>query len=366
VRRRLARRLAARPDVTRLRTGAYLAPNRARNVAAAHVRTPYVVFVDNDVLVAPGWLEALVDCADATSAWAVGPLCQQGPWRADEVHLAGGEARIEGEAGARRLVERQAHLGARVADVRASLVRRATDSWSSTRSRPPRRAGGWRLDETALVGEHTDFCLRVREAGGGIWFGGGGHPARPTDGGRSRFTSCVGARVEPAVAGAFAAVGLRSPTANRAHGVLRGRPSPAVAEAVVVRSPAREGGASDVASCARRGALAVAPRARSRARDGGAGAGVAPFAGFRPRAGYARPGPDGGRRAGCVVGSAGGRRGSAAGGFAFDAGGRRVIARRGGGGGRRWGGQGRGWRRGRRGLVCGGGCYPHPGIGAPR
>ena len=173
VRRRLARRLAARPDVTRLRTGAYLAPNRARNLAAAHVRTPYVVFVDNDVLVAPGWLEALVDCADATSAWAVGPLCQQGPWRADEVHLAGGEARIEGEAGARRLVERQAHLGARVADVRASLVRRATElvEFHAVLVRRDALAALGGLDEDLRsVGEHTDFCLRVREAGGGIWF----------------------------------------------------------------------------------------------------------------------------------------------------------------------------------------------------
>lgn len=159
--------------MTRLRTGAYLAPNRARNLAAAHVRTPYVVFVDNDVLVAPGWLEALVDCADATSAWAVGPLCQQGPWRAGEVHLAGGEARIEGEAGARRLVERQAHLGARVADVRPSLVRRATElvEFHAVLVRRDALAALGGLDEDLRsVGEHTDFCLRVREAGGGIWF----------------------------------------------------------------------------------------------------------------------------------------------------------------------------------------------------
>lgn len=173
VRRRLARRLAARPNVTRLRTGAYLAPNRARNLAAAHVRTPYVVFVDNDVLVAPGWLDALVECADATSAWAVGPLCQQGPWRADEVHLAGGEARIEGEAGGRRLVERQAHLGARVADVRPSLGRRSTElvEFHAVLVRLEALAKLDGLDEDLRsVGEHTDFCLRVREAGGAIWF----------------------------------------------------------------------------------------------------------------------------------------------------------------------------------------------------
>jgi hypothetical protein len=173
LRRQLARQLAARPRVTRLRSGAYLPPNRSRNLAAAHARTPYVAFVDNDVLVAPGWLDALVGCAEATSAWAVGPLCLQGPWRAGEVHLAGGDARIEHGPSGRRLVERQEHLGARVADVRASLVRRPTEL-AEFHTMLVRRAaldalGG--LDESLRsFGEHVDFCLCVRRAGGAVWF----------------------------------------------------------------------------------------------------------------------------------------------------------------------------------------------------
>jgi GT2 family glycosyltransferase len=57
-----------------VRTDEFLIPNQARNLVLDHVNTEYVVFVDNDILVAPGWLDALVRCADETGAWAVGPL----------------------------------------------------------------------------------------------------------------------------------------------------------------------------------------------------------------------------------------------------------------------------------------------------
>src|SRR5688500_11578950 len=39
-----------------IRTEHYLSPNQARNLAISRVTTKYVVFVDNDVLVEPGWL----------------------------------------------------------------------------------------------------------------------------------------------------------------------------------------------------------------------------------------------------------------------------------------------------------------------
>ena len=50
-------RPAAR-QFTLVRTDGYVTPNQARNLAVRHVRTPYVVFVDNDVLVTEGWLDA--------------------------------------------------------------------------------------------------------------------------------------------------------------------------------------------------------------------------------------------------------------------------------------------------------------------
>ena len=49
----------------------YISPNRARNWAWQEVQTKYTVFLDNDALVTPGWLEELVRCADETGAWSL-------------------------------------------------------------------------------------------------------------------------------------------------------------------------------------------------------------------------------------------------------------------------------------------------------
>src|SRR3954451_1752409 len=38
----------------------FLAPNVARNLGLARAKGDYVVFLDNDVVVEPGWLEALI------------------------------------------------------------------------------------------------------------------------------------------------------------------------------------------------------------------------------------------------------------------------------------------------------------------
>lgn len=41
-----------------IRTNYYLSPNHARNIGLSRVDTKYLVFVDNDVIVSPGWLRA--------------------------------------------------------------------------------------------------------------------------------------------------------------------------------------------------------------------------------------------------------------------------------------------------------------------
>lgn len=78
-----------------IRTEGYLSPNYARNVAVRHVDTRYVVFVDNDVIVAPGWLDALVQCAERTGAAGVCPLTYEEKRNHELLHYAGGEAHIE-------------------------------------------------------------------------------------------------------------------------------------------------------------------------------------------------------------------------------------------------------------------------------
>jgi glycosyltransferase involved in cell wall biosynthesis len=59
---------AEQHDFTLVRTPHYLPPNRARNLGLQYVRTKYVVFYDNDVIVSTGWLSALVKCAEGTAA----------------------------------------------------------------------------------------------------------------------------------------------------------------------------------------------------------------------------------------------------------------------------------------------------------
>ena len=49
-------------------TDHHISPNQARNLGLKEVKTKYVVFIDNDAVVAPGWLEALIRCAEETGA----------------------------------------------------------------------------------------------------------------------------------------------------------------------------------------------------------------------------------------------------------------------------------------------------------
>lgn len=56
---------------------AFLNQAQSRNIGLRMTRTSCVVFIDNDVYVRPGWLEALVRCQSDTGAAMVVPLC----WR---------------------------------------------------------------------------------------------------------------------------------------------------------------------------------------------------------------------------------------------------------------------------------------------
>jgi GT2 family glycosyltransferase len=74
-----------------VRSPYYLSPNQARNAGLRRVQTPYVVFVDNDIVFSPGWLAALVNCSQETGAAVVGPLvCQYEPYHTI-VHCIGGD-----------------------------------------------------------------------------------------------------------------------------------------------------------------------------------------------------------------------------------------------------------------------------------
>jgi GT2 family glycosyltransferase len=174
LRRYLAEQAAAR-GFTLLRTERYLTSNEARNLAVPHVRTKYVAFVDNDVFVLPGWLEALLRCAEETGAWVVGPLyCYgtDGSGAPHIVHTAGADLRIVDDGG-RHLHEEHRHVNRPVAEVRSQLRREPIDlvefHCMLVRRSALERIGA--LDERLLsFFDHIDICLATHEAGGTVYF----------------------------------------------------------------------------------------------------------------------------------------------------------------------------------------------------
>ncbi len=171
--RRFVERRASDRGFTLIRKNHYLSPNRARNAGLREVATKYVVFVDNDVLVSPHWLDALVDCAEQTGAWVVGPTyCEEEP-AGEMIHMAGGEARIQTKEGRRRLIESHRHGGRRLTEVRSQLKREPCELVEFhcllARREVFDRIG--LLDEQLLsTREHVDFCLTIEAAGGVIYY----------------------------------------------------------------------------------------------------------------------------------------------------------------------------------------------------
>jgi GT2 family glycosyltransferase len=162
---RYLREQARTKDFELLRYDYYLTPNQARNIGAERARTRYIVFVDNDVIVAPDWLPPLVDCADATGAAVVGPLNYEKRPLHQEVHFAGGDAKIivskENGRERHRLVNR-------IHKVRIPASQESTDAAEFhcmlVRTDVFRRLGG--LDENMLsTRENIDFCLALQKAG---------------------------------------------------------------------------------------------------------------------------------------------------------------------------------------------------------
>ncbi len=170
-------RAAAERGFTLIRSESFLSPNQARNRALRHVQTRYVVFIDNDVVVSPGWLTPLIACAEATGAAIVGPLiCQGSPLHAI-VHCAGGECgvrEIERDGTRERhLVEKIVGQGKSVATLAPTLHRQPTHlaefHCMMVRRSVLRETGP--LDEGILsTREHIDFCMVVAERGGAIYF----------------------------------------------------------------------------------------------------------------------------------------------------------------------------------------------------
>lgn len=156
-----------------IRTDHYLTPNEARNLGIRHAQSEYIVFIDNDVLVKRGWLEALVNCADETGAWVVGPLYLIGDFDREIVHMAAGNAHIVNREGRRRFFETQRFGGKHLTEVKSQLRREPCEmvEFHCTLVRKEIFEKIGVFDEglkSAL--ENPDFSMSVRQAGGQVYF----------------------------------------------------------------------------------------------------------------------------------------------------------------------------------------------------
>ncbi len=168
-----------------VRSDRYLSPNAARNVGLQYVTSRYIVFVDNDVMFAPGWLEALVRCAKETDATVVGALvCQYKPLH-QTIHCAGGEYMAaddlerfvqskspRNEPGGWHIYEKTYCQNRQVSEVKGHLYRQPTGfvefhamlvQMDFFRQQEP-------LDEGfCCTKEYLDFAMAVTWAGGSIY-----------------------------------------------------------------------------------------------------------------------------------------------------------------------------------------------------
>lgn len=172
VRRYLETQARAR-GFTLIRCHYYLSPNEARNIGAREADTKYVVFIDNDVAVSPGWLDALVRCAEETDAWVVAPVYLIGKPEDGFVHAAGGRVGIREVDGRRYVYETERFKTRKLEDVRPELKRESLGH-TEFHCFLVRRSALERLgpfDEGILSSrEQLDFCLSVHQAGGEIYF----------------------------------------------------------------------------------------------------------------------------------------------------------------------------------------------------
>ncbi|NEZ66093.1 glycosyltransferase family 2 protein [Leptolyngbyaceae cyanobacterium CCMR0082] len=167
---------AADKEFTLLRTERFISPNQVRNLGLGHATTDYVLFIDNDIHVSPGWLEKLLECAQETDATVVSPLMCIGKPLHERILMAGGEIRFFVETGdefEHRRLYKKCHLVNRsVSLMQRQLHQRACDyaelSCLLVKRSIFRDIGP--LDEKLLNSqEHLDFCLSVAQAGGKIY-----------------------------------------------------------------------------------------------------------------------------------------------------------------------------------------------------
>jgi hypothetical protein len=166
---------AQRRGFTHAEAGRHMTPAEARNFGAQRAKTEFVLFVENDVLVQKGALEALLACADETRSDVVAPLTCEGRPVHTIIHHVGpemqDEAFIDGPEGQRDFKEVYVLQGNTQHEVADKLVRRRTQNCEFhcvlIRRSLFDRIGYF--DPDIVSKEPLDFSWAVMRAGGDIW-----------------------------------------------------------------------------------------------------------------------------------------------------------------------------------------------------
>lgn len=157
-----------------VRFDGFITPNQARNAALQHVKTKYVVFVDNDATVEDGWLLPLVECARATGAVIVTPLIFERFPQFRYIHLAGGECGLTvNSRGLREMKDRHTLSGHDIVAEPLALEAGPTELAEFHAVLVDvaflRSIGG--LDPNLLsLHEHWDMCMQAHLRGLSVWF----------------------------------------------------------------------------------------------------------------------------------------------------------------------------------------------------
>lgn len=151
----------------------YLRPTRARNLGLAEAHTRYALFIDNDVLVTPGWLPRLVECAEQHQAAYVSPVILLHGTSPPAVHVAGGVNRIEQRGGQRRFIEAYHHMYGGTIDDLTSVGGAVETTMAEFHAVLVRRTilqelGGL-YEGCSTAFEHNDLCLSIAGIGGKGW-----------------------------------------------------------------------------------------------------------------------------------------------------------------------------------------------------
>ena len=155
-----------------VRRSRHLAANEARNLGADGARTEWLAFVENDVVLSDGWLDALLTAGEARGAASAYPVYLQDRRNGQVVHGLGAELEVGETDGIRHIRERQHdvnRLWREVADEVEPIERVQSEFHAVVVRRELLECMGG-LDEGLLSWfDHTDLALHHQRLGAAAW-----------------------------------------------------------------------------------------------------------------------------------------------------------------------------------------------------